>query len=69
MAAPPRRAALAFIFVVVLVDVLAFGVIIPVLSHLIEPFISGSVSKASWFAWRHAHRVADATAAAVAPSS
>lgn len=48
-AVPPRRAALAFIFIVVLVDVLAFGVIIPVLPHLIEDFVGGDVSVASWW--------------------
>lgn len=48
-AAPARRAALAFIFFVVLVDVLAFGVIIPVLPHLIEDFVGGDVSVASWW--------------------
>ncbi|GAA3912381.1 tetracycline resistance MFS efflux pump [Luteimonas lutimaris] len=48
-AAPPRRAALAFIFVTVLVDVLAFGVIIPVLPHLVEQFVGGNVSKAAWW--------------------
>lgn len=42
-----RRAALAFIFVTVLIDVLAFGVIIPVLPHLIEDFLGGSTSQAA----------------------
>ena len=42
-----RRAALVFIFVAVLIDVLAFGVIIPVLPHLIESFLGGSTSKAA----------------------
>lgn len=42
-----RRAALVFIFVTVLIDVLAFGVIIPVLPHLIEDFLGGSTSKAA----------------------
>ncbi|WP_243708000.1 TCR/Tet family MFS transporter [Luteimonas arsenica] len=44
-----RRAALAFIFVVVLIDVMAFGVIIPVLPHLIEDFVGGDISVASWW--------------------
>jgi len=44
-----RRAALAFIFVVVLIDVMAFGVIIPVLPHLIEGFVGGDISVASWW--------------------
>jgi len=44
-----RRAALAFIFVTVLIDVLSFGLIIPVLPHLIESFVGGStVSAAYW---------------------
>jgi DHA1 family tetracycline resistance protein-like MFS transporter len=50
-AAPPaRRAALAFIFVTVLLDILAFGLIIPVLPHLLKTFVGGSVSKAA--AWQ-----------------
>lgn len=49
IAAPARRAALVFIFIVVLVDVLAFGVIIPVLPHLVEDFVGGDVSTASWW--------------------
>ena len=34
-AAPARRAALIFVFFTVLIDVLAFGLIIPVLPNLI----------------------------------
>ena len=34
-----RRAALAFIFVTIVLDMLALGMIIPVLPHLIEDFI------------------------------
>ncbi|MDR3387838.1 MAG: TCR/Tet family MFS transporter [Rudaea sp.] len=49
---PPRRAALAFIFVTVLIDILAFGLIIPVLPHLIENFLAGNVSQAAvWYGW------------------
>lgn len=44
---PVRRAALAFIFVTVLLDILAFGMIIPVLPHLIASFFGGDVSKAA----------------------
>jgi DHA1 family tetracycline resistance protein-like MFS transporter len=44
---PVRRAALAFIFVTVLLDILAFGMIIPVLPHLIASFYDGNVSKAA----------------------
>ncbi len=42
-----RRAALAFIFVTVLIDVLAFGVIIPVLPHLVEAFTGGDIASAA----------------------
>lgn len=44
-----RRAALAFIFVTVLIDVLAFGVIIPVLPHLVKEMIGGTDSDAAWY--------------------
>jgi MFS transporter, DHA1 family, tetracycline resistance protein len=46
-AQPPRRAALAFIFVTVMVDMLAFGIIIPVLPHLIVQLIGGSIAQAA----------------------
>jgi DHA1 family tetracycline resistance protein-like MFS transporter len=49
--APPshsrRHAALAFIFVTVMVDMLAFGIIIPVLPHLIVELIGGSIAQAA----------------------
>jgi len=48
-AAPRRNAALIFIFFTVLIDVLAFGVIIPVLPHLVEQFVGGNVSHAAWW--------------------
>lgn len=49
---PPRRAALAFIFVTVLIDILSFGLIIPVLPHLIEGFLAGDVPRAAiWYGW------------------
>ncbi|MEO8159985.1 MAG: TCR/Tet family MFS transporter [Arenimonas sp.] len=44
---PVRRAALAFIFITVLLDILAFGMIIPVLPHLIASFYDGNVSRAA----------------------
>ena len=44
---PRRRAALTFIFVTVMVDMLAFGIIIPVLPHLIVDLIGGSIAKAA----------------------
>ena len=42
-----RNAALIFIFVTVLIDVLSFGVIIPVLPHLVQDFVGGSISDAA----------------------
>jgi DHA1 family tetracycline resistance protein-like MFS transporter len=44
-----RRAALAFIFVTVLIDVLAFGLIIPVLPHLVESFVGGDTEHAAYW--------------------
>lgn len=42
-----RRAALAFIFVTVVIDVLAFGIIIPVLPKLVERFEGGDTAAAA----------------------
>src|SRR5690349_4248307 len=42
-----RRAALIFIFVTVLIDILSFGIIIPVLPHLVEQLAGGGVAKAA----------------------
>ncbi len=44
---PVRRAALAFIFITVLLDILAFGLIIPVLPHLIKQFVGGDIAQAT----------------------
>ncbi len=44
-----RQAALIFIFITVLIDVLAFGVIIPVLPHLVEEFVGGNTSSAAYW--------------------
>jgi DHA1 family tetracycline resistance protein-like MFS transporter len=44
-----RSAALAFIFVTVLIDVLAFGLIIPVLPHLIQDFVGGDTTHAAYW--------------------
>jgi DHA1 family tetracycline resistance protein-like MFS transporter len=44
---PARRAALAFIFCTVLLDILSFGLIIPVLPHLLKSFVGGSVAQAT----------------------
>ena len=46
---PARRAALIFIFVTVLIDILAFGLIIPVLPHLVERFVGGDTRTAAWW--------------------
>ncbi len=48
-ARPVRRAALAFIFVTVLIDILAFGVLIPVLPGLVREFTGGDFAKAAWW--------------------
>ena len=44
-----RKAALAFIFVTVLIDVIAFGVIIPVLPHLVQEMVGGNLSTAAYW--------------------
>ncbi len=43
----PRRAAIAFIFVTVVLDVLALGIIIPVLPKLVEIFLGGDTGRAA----------------------
>ena len=43
----PRPAALAFIFVLVVVDVVAMGVVIPVLPMLVEAFEGGDTASAA----------------------
>ncbi len=45
--APQRRAATVFIFITVMLDMLALGVIIPVLPTLVEGFLDGDTAKAS----------------------
>lgn len=42
-----RQAALIFIFITVLIDVLSFGLIIPVLPHLVQQFVGGDVATAA----------------------
>ncbi len=47
-----RKAAVSFVFVTALLDMLAFGMIIPVLPHLIASFLGGSDSAAAqWYGW------------------
>jgi MFS transporter, DHA1 family, tetracycline resistance protein len=43
----PRRAALAFIFVTVVLDMLALGMVLPVLPGLIEDFLGGDTARAA----------------------
>ena len=45
--ASPRKAALGFIFITLLIDVTGFGIIIPVLPKLIAEMIHGNLSQAS----------------------
>ncbi len=45
--ASPRKAALGFIFITLLIDVTGFGIIIPVLPKLITELIHGNLSQAS----------------------
>jgi MFS transporter, DHA1 family, tetracycline resistance protein len=44
---PPRRAAFAFIFVTILLDMLALGIIIPVLPRLVVDFMGGDTPRAA----------------------
>lgn len=46
-AAGPRRAAVAFIFVTVLLDVIGMGIVIPVLPKLVEQFMHGDTASAA----------------------
>jgi len=43
--APPRRAALAFILITVTLDMLALGVIVPVLPRLVVDFVGGDTAR------------------------
>lgn len=46
----PRRAALAFIFVSLILDIVAFGIVIPVLPQLIKGFLGGDTQRAAhWY--------------------
>ena len=42
-----RKAALGFIFITVLIDVIGFGIIIPVIPKLIAELTGGSISEAA----------------------
>src|ERR1700682_5733861 len=43
----PRKAAIAFIFAIVLLDVIALGIVIPVLPKLIESMLGGDTPRAA----------------------
>jgi DHA1 family tetracycline resistance protein-like MFS transporter len=43
----PRRAAVIFIFITVVLDILALGIIIPVLPMLVESFLGGDTARAA----------------------
>jgi len=45
--APGRRPALVFIFITIVLDVLALGIIIPVLPRLVESFLGGDTGRAA----------------------
>lgn len=49
MSAGRRQAALAFILVTVMLDMLAFGIVIPVLPKLILDFTGGSETRTAWW--------------------
>ena len=44
---PPRRAAILFILITVLLDMLSFGIVIPVLPKLVEQFLFGDTAEAA----------------------
>jgi len=46
-ASSPTRAALTFILVTILIDMLAFGIIIPVLPALVQDFVGGNTARAA----------------------
>lgn len=49
MSKPAGRAALAFIFVSIVLDIVAFGIVIPVLPKLVESFVNNdSATAAKW---------------------
>jgi MFS transporter, DHA1 family, tetracycline resistance protein len=45
--AQPRRAAFAFVFITVMLDMFAIGIIIPVLPKLVESFMDGDTARAA----------------------
>ncbi|HKQ31340.1 MAG TPA: MFS transporter, partial [Burkholderiales bacterium] len=50
--ANPPRAAVIFIFITVVLDMLTFGIVIPVLPKLVERFMAGDTPRAAeMFGW------------------
>jgi DHA1 family tetracycline resistance protein-like MFS transporter len=50
MSSPPKRtAAISFIFITILIDVLGIGIVIPILPALIKQFVGGGESEAAWY--------------------
>ena len=47
LSAEPRQAAVFFILVTVVLDMLSFGIIIPVLPRLVEDFLGGDTAQAA----------------------
>jgi DHA1 family tetracycline resistance protein-like MFS transporter len=47
MIEPPRRAAFVFVFITVLLDMLALGIVIPVLPKLVLDFLAGDTARAA----------------------
>lgn len=47
VATPPRRGAVAFIFVTILLDMLALGLIMPILPKLVESFVGNDTARAA----------------------
>jgi DHA1 family tetracycline resistance protein-like MFS transporter len=47
--APQRRAAFIFVFITVLLDMLALGIVIPVLPKLVVDFLAGDAASAADF--------------------
>ena len=46
-ASPPRRAAVAFIFITILLDMFALGLILPILPKLVESFVDNDTASAA----------------------
>ncbi|WP_114239649.1 TCR/Tet family MFS transporter [Dyella sp. C9] len=44
-----RRAAVALIYITVVLDMLGFGIVIPVLPHLVEQLAGGGIANAAWW--------------------